>query len=120
MAPLPSLSDYGAALALTLLVEVPVYSALLRAVAGVRWRDGARLGAAANLVSHPLVFLVAAPLLASRLGLVAAVVCAEVLAVFMEIVVVRVLRRQDLVALAGTSYVANALSFCAGLVVLTR
>jgi hypothetical protein len=120
VADLPSLSDYGVALALTLLVEVPVYSALLRAVAGVRRRDGARLGAAANLVSHPLVFLVATPLLAPRLGLVAALVCAELLAVLIEVVVVRLLRRQDMVALAGTSYVANALSFCAGLVVLTR
>jgi hypothetical protein len=114
------LADYGAALALTLLVEVPVYSALLRALAGVRLREGARLGAAANVVSHPLVFLVVAPLLAPLWGPVAALVSAEVLAVSVEVLVVRVLRRQDLATLAGTSYVANALSFCAGLLVLTR
>ncbi|HMK98361.1 MAG TPA: hypothetical protein VK425_12490, partial [Acidimicrobiales bacterium] len=81
MAALPGLADYGVALALTLVVEVPLYAALLRTFAGLPWREGARLGAAANLVSHPLVFLVAAPLLAPALGTVVALVCAEVLAV---------------------------------------
>jgi hypothetical protein len=120
VAPLPSFADYSVALVLTLVVEVPLYSALLHALAGMRWRQGARLGLAANLVSHPLVFLVVAPLLAPTMGPVGALVCAELGAVLIEIVVVRMLRRQDLVALAGTSYVANAVSFCAGLVVITR
>ena len=120
MARLPSFADYSVALVLTLLVEVPLYSVLLHAFAGLRWRVGARLGATANLVSHPLVFLVAAPLLAPALRPVGALACAEVLAVLIEVAVVRLLRRQELVPLAGASYVANAASFCAGLVVLTR
>ena len=81
---------------------------------------GARLGAAANFVSHPLVFLVVAPLLAPHLGPTGALACAEVVAVLVEILVVRVLRRQDLTTAAGTAYVANAVSFCAGVLVLTR
>jgi hypothetical protein len=117
---LPGLAAYCAALLLTLLVEVPLYALLLRTTAKMTWWQGARLGAAANLVSHPLVFLVAAPLLAPRLGPVVALVCAEALAVTIEVVVVRALRRQDLVTLAGTSYVANAVSFCAGVLVLAR
>ncbi len=120
MAPLPRLADYSAALVLTLLIEVPLYAALLRTFAGVRWRHGARLGAAANFVSHPLVFLVVAPLLAPHLGPTGALACAEVVAVLVEMLVVRVLRRQDLTTAAGTAYVANAVSFCTGVLVLTR
>jgi hypothetical protein len=120
VAQLPSFADYSVALVLTLVVEVPIYAAMLHVVTRLPWPQGARLGAAANLVSHPLVFLVAAPLLAPRLGPLAALVCAEVLAVVVEVLVVQRLRRQELTALAGTSYVANAVSFCVGLLVLAR
>ena len=110
---------YLLALALTLLIEVPVYGLMLHAFAGARWSDGARQGLVANLVSHPAVFLLATPLLAPRLGPASALAVAEVLAVVIEAGVVLSIRRQDRVAVAGTAYVANVVSFCAGLVVLT-
>jgi hypothetical protein len=118
VAALPGMWIYLLALALTLLIEVPVYGLMLHAFAGARWRDAARQGLVANLISHPTVFLLVTPLLAPRLGRTSALAVAEILAVAIEAAVVQLIRRQDGVVATGTAYVANAVSFCAGLVVL--
>lgn len=117
MGRLPGLGPYVVALGLTLALETPVYATLLHVTAGLRWLQGARLGLAANAVSHPLVFLVIAPLMAPRCGAVGALAIAETTAVSVELLVVKVLSGERLGTVAGTSYVANALSFSTGLLI---
>ena len=113
-----SAAAYFLALLLTLAIESPVYAALLRLVDGVRWRDGLRDGAAVNLISHPLAFLVLAPRLIPALGVTAGVLCIEVLVVAGEAALLRLRRSGGFAWLQGMSVVANGLSFAAGLILI--
>lgn len=106
--------SYLADLGLTLAVEVPIVVPAARAI-GVRGRRAAVVAVAANLLTHPLLWFVAAPWLHDRWGL-AGVVVAEVAVVVVEAAAYR--RWLDRSALAGwLALLANAASFGAGLVV---
>jgi hypothetical protein len=120
MGGLPTPPVYLLALVATLAVESPVYGLLLRLVKGIPFRTGLGAGAAVNLVSHPLAFLVLFPLVYPRIGAVAALAAAEVFAVGCEALLVWIWRRDSPAQLAGISYVANALSFSIGLLAVSR
>ena len=109
---------YLGALALTLAIETPVYAWGLATRSGTPWRRAGMTGVRVNLVSHPIAFLAAFPLLREVIGSPAALVVVEVGVVYMEAALVG--RRQDAapaVALA-VSAVANVASLALGLVAL--
>ena len=72
------MTGYALALLLTLAIEVPVQSAVLHHLGEISWRRAWRAAAIVNLVSHPLAFLVAVPLLRHPLGETAAILLVEV------------------------------------------
>jgi hypothetical protein len=94
---------YAAALALTLAVEVPLYWAGLG-----RTRRAAAAGVVANLVSHPLIFIV--------LPVSAAV--GEPIAWAVEALIALALVRGDPLRVAAVVLAANAASLVLGAVVL--
>ena len=100
--------SYLAALALTVLVEVPVY------VVGLR--VSARGAAAVNLVSHPLAWFVLWPVLRSLIGDGAAFVAVEAAVCVGEWAAVR--RLADPARVAAVVLLANAVSLLAGALVL--
>lgn len=106
--------SYLADLGLTLAVEVPVVVVVGRAI-GVGARRAALVAVGANLLTHPLLWFVAAPWLHDHWGL-AGVALAEAGVVAVEAAVYR--RTLERSALAGwLALLANAASFGAGLVV---
>lgn len=52
---------YPEALAATVLIEVPVWTALLVATHGLSWRRALGIGALVNVVSHPIFWFVVYP-----------------------------------------------------------
>lgn len=107
------------ALALTLVIEVPVYATLLGCGWGVPWRRGAAAGVVVNLVSHPVAFLLVDPGLRPSLGSTGALAVVEVVVAWLgEAAMLWAWLRRDPVGLAGVSFVANALSFGLGVAVL--
>jgi hypothetical protein len=113
----PPMADLGypAALGLTLLVEVPAWSALTRVVTAVSWARAVSVALLVNVVSHPLLWFVLVPSLeAATASTVAGVLVAEALVVAGEAVVARLVVGRDLGALMGVSLAANALSLALG------
>jgi len=113
----PAADDYALALALTLVLEVPVWTALLVRPGGVRARAALRTAALVNVVSHPLAFLAGYPLLRGPLGDGPALVAVEV-AVLVGEAAVAARRHGDVVAAVVASAVANVLSLTLGVVLL--
>jgi hypothetical protein len=110
---LPSVS-YLADLGLTLAVEVPIVVIVGRSL-GVGARRAALVAVAANLLTHPLLWFVAAPRLHDAWGLTGVAV-AEVGVVVVEATVYR--RHLDRGAVAGwLALLANAASLLVGAVV---
>ena len=105
---------YLQALTLTLAIEVPIYAVVLRA-AGEGWLRAARLGMAANLLSHPLAFLVVYPLLHRVLASPATLTVVEVAVMTGEAALVwaRTRRPEALIAAA----LANLSSLAIGVAV---
>jgi hypothetical protein len=108
---------YPLALGLTLLIEVPVYAAGLATLCGVRRLPAIAAGAAVNLVSHPISFLVALPLLQPHIGYWPALALIEVLVWPAEALMLLAWLRRDLPALLALSFVANGLSLGIGLLI---
>ena len=54
---------YATALGLTLLIEMPAYASVLRCGLNISVRRGLAAGAAVNLISHPVAFLIVMPAL---------------------------------------------------------
>ncbi len=106
---------YALALAVTLLVEVPVYVMALRAGgAASGWRAfAAALGV--NLVTHPLVWLVVS---GAGSAYWASFAAAEVLAWLIESAILLVWLRRDPVLIGLVALVANAGSCLTGLLLL--
>ncbi len=71
------MTAYAVALALTLLIEVPIYGAGLTRLGALPFRRAITIGVLVNLVSHPLAFLGVFPLLRHPLGDVAALIVVE-------------------------------------------
>ncbi len=114
----PAPSVYLVALALTLAIEVPVYALGLATTRTVQWRNGGMTGLGVNLLSHPIAFLVAFPLLAPAIGALPALVTVEVGVVYLEAVLVWRGGRADAAPALLVSCVANVASLAIGLAVL--
>ena len=89
----------------------------LAALCGVRPVEGMVAGAAVNLVSHPISFLLALPLLQPHLGYWPALALLEVLVWPAEALLLLAWLRRDLSILLALSFVANGLSLGVGLLV---
>lgn len=114
----PSPLVYIVALALTLAVEVPVYALGLAAVGATRWPRGSATGLRVNLVSHPLAFLVAFPVLSPALGALRALVAVEIGVVYLEAALVWRGGRAGAMGALAASCVANVASLAIGLAIL--
>jgi hypothetical protein len=106
---------YSEALALTLLLEVPLYARALSSVIGARLGPAWIAGCVVNLISHPLGFLVIAPLTASMAGATGSLVVVELLAWMGEAVLLWAWLRRAPTAIALVSLLANSVSLLAGL-----
>lgn len=113
------MGGYPQALALTLVIEVPIYAAALgpmaRASGGptLSWPRTLYLGVVANLVSHPIAFLVILPLLVQLTGRTVALVLVEVGVLVLEAAIIGCWLRNGTLALV-TSSLANIASLTAG------
>lgn len=122
----PAIADlsYPAALAGTLLVEVPLYSALLPRLAAapsggasaLSPRRAAVIGVVVNVVSHPLLWFVLTPV-GAWVGAetVVALVVAEVVVWLLEAALVRALTPVPGPAALGVAALANLASLAVGL-----
>lgn len=107
------MTRYAIALALTLAIEVPVYTWLLWRVGAVAQRRGAFVAAVVNLVSHPLAFLVAHPALRHATGETASLVVVELAVMAGEAwAAARLTRRVPAALIAAAA--ANAASLTIG------
>lgn len=104
--------SYGEALALTLVVEVPLYVAGIVALRLARPRRALLAAVLVNLVTHPVLWLAL-----SRDVTMTAVVLAELCVCLVEGVALRVLVRRDVGLAMLLAVGANAASFGVGLVV---
>ena len=102
------------ALALTLIIEVPAYAALLRSGLRISAQRGWRAGVAVNLISHPLAFLAVMPWITPVFGFLPALAVVETGVWVLEAALLWVwLRRDpDLLGLAGL--LANLASLVVG------
>lgn len=112
------LAGYLAALGLTLIIEVPVYSTALAHLLAVPRLPAIAAGVLLNLVSHPLAFLVLAPLLDPPLGHLSELAVIEPLVCLLEAAMLYAWLRRESMLLLGISFVANGASLAAGLLVL--
>lgn len=106
---------FPTALAVTILVEVPVVVVLAAALRVAPWRRAAGAAAVASLLTLPLLWFVLVPLLEPALGWVGAVLVGEALVVAAEVAVYSRLLGCDLPAALGLSLAANAASVLVGL-----
>jgi hypothetical protein len=106
---------YVAALGLTLLIEMPVYASVLRCGLTISARRGLGAGAAVNLISHPLAFLIVMPALARPLGFFPALVLIEAGVWVLESALLWLWLRRDLDLLGLAGLLANAVSLAVGL-----
>lgn len=108
---------FWAFLALTLVVETPIYWLLLTRFAGVRPRPALLTALGVNLVSYPLFVLLLVPGAAAMVPPSAAVVAGEVAVCILEAVLVRWWLRTDAYLAAAVSLLANGCSVLAGLLI---
>lgn len=104
-------------LALTVVVEVPIYTLLLGGFGGVRWRTALLTGIAVNLVSYPMFVFVLVPRAVEIMPASVSVVLCEVAVCLLEALLVRWWLRVDPRLAAAASLLANGWSVLAGLVV---
>ena len=110
--------SYSSSLGLTLLIEVPIYSAALASMLRVRLRSAAPAGVTVNLVSHPIGFLIIGPAVRSSLGFSGALVVIETMAVIAEWGLLYCWLRREPTILFVISVLANGASFLAGVALL--
>jgi hypothetical protein len=108
-------SAYVAALGLTLLIEVPVYAVVLRHGLSIGAPRGLRAGAAVNLISHPLAFLIVMPALARPLGFFPALVVIEAGVWILESALLWLWLRRDVDLVSLAALLANGVSLAVGL-----
>ncbi len=106
---------YLLALAVTVVVETPVYALMLQRELTLDARRGAAAGVIVNLVSHPLAFLVAMPLIAPKFGFLPALIVVEAGVWTLEGLLLWAWRRCDPERLGLAALVANLLSLSVGL-----
>lgn len=109
------MGTYPLALLLTLVIEVPIYTATLgpltRALDGsvVPWTRALVLGVVVNLASHPVAFLVVFPLLRHLIGRTPALAAVEVGVLVFEAWIIGRRIRSGMVGLTSSS-LANVTS----------
>ena len=108
---------FWAFLALTLVVETPIYWLLLTCFAAVRPRPALLTALGVNLVSYPLFVLLLVPGAAAMVPPSAAVVAGEVAVCVLEAVLVCWWLRTDAYLAAAASLLANGCSVLAGLLI---
>lgn len=106
---------YLAALGLTLLIEIPVYAGVLRWGLEIRPERGLTAGAAVNLISHPVAFLIVMPALVRPLGFFPALVVIEASVWVFESALLWLWVRRDLDLLSLAALLANGVSLAVGL-----
>jgi hypothetical protein len=106
---------YLAALGLTLLIEMPVYAGLLRCGPRINAQRGLAAGAAVNLISHPVAFLIVMPALVRPLGFFPALVVIEAGVWVLESALLWLWLRRDLDLLSLAALLANTVSLAVGL-----
>lgn len=109
-----TVSGYVLALAVTVLVEAPLYAAALPRLASVAPATAARLAVLVNVVSHAMAWLVLWPAFRSVLGPVPAFVAVEAIVCVAEWRAWRGWRRFDGPGLAALVLIANAASLAGG------
>ena len=109
---------YLAALGLTLAIEMPAYACVLRAGLDIDTARGLSAGAAVNLVSHPIAFLIAMPALAQPLGFFPALAAVEAGVWIVESVLLWLWLRRDVDLLGLAALLANIVSLTVGLLLI--
>jgi hypothetical protein len=109
---------YAAALGLTLLIEVPTYASILHSGLNISTRRGLAAGAAVNLISHPLAFLIVMPALDRPLGFFAALAVTEAGVWIFESALLWLWVRRDVDLLSLAALLANVLSLAVGLLLI--
>ena len=109
---------YLAALALTLVLEMPAYATVLRRGMTITPRRGLAAGAAVNLISHPVAFLIVMPVLARPLGFWGALVVIEAGVWVLESALLWVWLQRDVDLIALAALLANAISLTIGLALI--
>lgn len=107
------MSGYTLALVLTLAIEVPVQAGILHRLGAVPWRRACGSATVVNVVSHPLAFLVAYPVLHGPLGDTATILLVEVGVMLGEAAGLWRLTRRPEAALIAAA-VANSVSLTVG------
>ena len=116
--PLMWWDGFAVGFAVTCVIELPVYLAtfaalgLLRPAGRLRRQDGLGLALAVNLISHPLLWLVAGRIVGSG-----PLLLAELGVVVVEGLIIAVVTRRPAVAIL-VALVANGLSTAVGLVAM--
>jgi hypothetical protein len=109
---------YSVALMVTVALEAPLYSLMLRQLCSIPPRVGFIRGTMVNLVSHPLGFLLVAPLLLPLLGFPVALLAVEVVVVVVEALILWTRHQREPLVLGAMSVVANGISFLAGMLII--
>ncbi|MDE3206670.1 MAG: hypothetical protein KGQ66_20880 [Acidobacteriota bacterium] len=104
-------------LALTEVVEVPLYCLALKRVLLIRALVAAAAGASVNLISYPLFAWALTPSLVHPLGPEAALWCAEIMVWLLETALLYAWQRRAVIDLTLICLLANACSLLAGLLV---
>jgi hypothetical protein len=110
--------SYAAALGLTLLIEMPTYAGVLRCGLSIDTRRGLAAGAAVNLISHPLAFLIVMPALAQPLGFLPALAVIEAGVWILESALVWTWLRRDIDLVNLAALLANTASLAVGLLLI--
>jgi hypothetical protein len=106
-------------LGLTLVIEVPIYGALLHGLLGVRLSAALAAGVVVNLASHPLSFVAVQPATKHALGEAGSLALVElVIAWWGEAGLLWLWLRRERLHLLAISFVANGTSFAIGLLVV--
>jgi hypothetical protein len=101
--------NYPAALALTLLVEAPIYSTVLVRTRLASWRRALACGIGVNLMTHPVVWWLTGS------GSAMILTAAELGAWLVEAALLYLVLRRQPALLLALSLMANSASFLAGL-----
>jgi hypothetical protein len=111
--------SYGAALALTVAIESPLYALALWRCVDCKPAAGALRGVAVNLVSHPLAIAVTLPALGVLIGYWCAVIAVEVGVFILEASLLRAsLPNASFDALGPIALGCNVASLSVGLALL--
>lgn len=112
------MTAYLAPLALTVLIETPVYVGILAGIMRIPVRHALCAALVVNLVSNPLLNTLLLPSLAHVLPSPAALLIAESIVCTLEALLLLAWLRRSPSVIVAASLIANACSFIAGILLL--